>query len=88
MVHVKKCFIQLFVIVFVLIATILLNYVTKLLMFNLKIINEDLINPQIVVEAGIVAWPHFWKTVLHSQKNKKNTGGPRLVRIHLVRSPV
>ena len=51
----KKCFIQLFVIVFVLIATILLNYVTKLLMFNLKIINEDLINPQIVVEAGTVA---------------------------------
>ena len=56
MVHVKKCFIQLFVVVFVLFATILLNYVTKLVMFNLKIINEDLINnPQIVVEAGTVA---------------------------------
>ena len=54
MLHVKKCFIQLFVVVFVLIATILLNYVTKLLMFNLKIINEDLINPQIVVEVGTV----------------------------------
>ena len=54
MVHVKKCFIQLFAIVFVLLATILLNYVTKLLMFNLKIINEDLINPQIVVESGTV----------------------------------
>ena len=54
MVHVKKCFIQLFVIVFVLVATILLNYVTKSLMFNLKIINEDLINPQIVVESGTV----------------------------------
>ena len=56
MAPVKKCLTQFFVIVFVLIATIMLNYVTKLLMYKMKIVNEDLINSpkQIIVEPDTV----------------------------------
>ena len=55
MVQFKRCFIQLFVIVSALIATFLLRYVTKSVMFKLKIVNEELLNPQtqIVLESKV-----------------------------------
>ena len=46
MFHLKKCLIQLFFIISALIAVIMLNYVTKVLMFKLKIVNKELIDPQ------------------------------------------
>ena len=46
MVHFKKCLIQLFFIISALIAVIMLNYVTKVLMLKLKIVNKELIDPQ------------------------------------------
>ena len=60
MVHFKKCLIQLLFIVSALIAVIMLNYVTKVLMFKLKIVNRELIDPkptgqsQIVVKSDVL----------------------------------